>query len=817
MSPGASGLQRWFGAGGANGAPFAVVEPLSPRVSPLGDFVSGTFADVDEATAAKAAVAVAFSAAGVPSHWPVFAPVLGPARRAFVGRTGDDDGVFRSNGANASGGALSTGWSVRYETDSLEGVAAERAHARTVHGLCDVLRAQLAALHGVQTADALVADAKVTARLAFVLGRTRESRRRRIESNRIESSSPPLDASGSSGESSDASSDASSSDGERGDIRAGEAFLAVAGGAAPPRRRRRGKRAERKEGADENLDEEEKEDERREPKDRRFVFRKEREKDSRFFRWDDLAPWAPWATVPDPWRRVEVHATYREVSLESLRADESANANALSLEAAPEWTVRAVPRGAAEAAKETFFSKETSFPDFSGPETFSGPGTRRGASSDDDASWVRADGQSHGDPPRGLAELYYLLSRSAGTRGARGAETMGRLASAEFWDDETETGVSPPPRAPPESVVQDVLRDIFESGSSLSKTTRAGRERTFADDVSEMSRAKEEEGAKTEKGKKKETPSFSFRGEKKNENENENAESLFPNPARSAPPDSLLARLALHALVFGNARAVATLWRRFVREIRFAHWDRGVPLPRTGGVGFEAERRRKSLFAAARRAGESLESLDDENESLDEDERVFRDEQVDTRACVAHQKIQLINACIRRRKAGSVDAYERSDAARERRDREARATARRNPSAGGRNDGEDATAATTFLNANGLRSSDTPRAKSPDDDVDLVALLGATAGPACVSSDEKGVFGVFGRAVSDEADGFVTASDGGDDESLAADEPEGVKRTHPSGLRLLAPPHRRMRVPETQPPPVFTDCLLYTSPSPRDA
>ena len=45
------------------------------------------------------------------------------------------------------------------------------------------------------------------------------------------------------------------------------------------------------------------------------------------------------------------------------------------------------------------------------------------------------------------------------------------------------------------------------------------------------------------------------------------------SPARSAPPDSLLARVALHALVFGNARAVATLWRRFVREIRFAHWD----------------------------------------------------------------------------------------------------------------------------------------------------------------------------------------------------------------------------------------------------
>jgi Rab3 GTPase-activating protein catalytic subunit len=810
LSPGASGLQRWFGAGGAGGAPFAVVEPLSPRVSGLGsfgDFVSGTFADVDEATAAKAAVAVAFAAAGVPSHWPVFAPVLGPARRAFVGRTGDaffDKTNVFAVGSNASGAAPTGGWSVRYETDSLEGVAAERAHARTVHGLCDVLRAQLAALHGVQTADALVAEAKITARLAFVL--TRGRRRRRIESVDAPSrSAPPLDASGSSGE----SSGESSSDGERGDVRAGEAFLAVAGGAAPPRRRRRGKRAERKEGADENLDEEEKEDEplRREPKDRR-VFRKEHEKEPRFSRWDDLAPWAPWATVPDPWRRVEVHATYREVSLESLRADESANANALSLEAAPEWTVRAVPRGAAEAAKETFFGHD-SFPDFSGPET---DGTRAfGASSDNDASWVRAHDQAHGDPgTRGLAELYYLLSRSAGTRGARGAETMGRLASAEFWDDETETGVSPPPRAPPESVVQDVLRDIFESGIS-SKEEVTHSERTFVNAKSEI-RKEEEEGAKKENGDRKE----------KNENENENAESLFPNPARSAPPDSLLARLALHALVFGNARAVATLWRRFVREIRFAHWDRGVPLPRTGGVGFEAERRRR---AAAREAGESLdeENVDaneNENESLDEDERVFRDEQVDTRACVAHQKIQLINACIRRRKAVSVDAYERSDAARERRDREA-----------------DATAATTTRGTRHpttTRRVNTPRAKSPDDDVDLVALLGAagpttvgpattgpvTAGPATaatrVSADENGVFGVFGRAVS-EADGFETASDGGDDEGLAADEPddpvtggpirapEGVKHTHPSGLRLLAPPHRRMRVPETQPPPVFTE------------
>jgi hypothetical protein len=89
LAPGSVGVQRWFGAG--HSAPFAVVEPLRANASSSVASVSRTFADVDEATAAKAAVAVAFAAAGVPSHWPVFAPVLGPARRAFVGRTGDDD------------------------------------------------------------------------------------------------------------------------------------------------------------------------------------------------------------------------------------------------------------------------------------------------------------------------------------------------------------------------------------------------------------------------------------------------------------------------------------------------------------------------------------------------------------------------------------------------------------------------------------------------------------------------------------------------------------------------------------------------------
>lgn len=43
-------------------------------------------------------------------------------------------------------------------------------------------------------------------------------------------------------------------------------------------------------------------------------------------------------------------------------------------------------------------------------------------------------------------------------------------------------------------------------------------------------------------------------------------------------------RLALHALVFGNLRAVAILWGRFVRELRFSHWETLTPLPRMPGA-----------------------------------------------------------------------------------------------------------------------------------------------------------------------------------------------------------------------------------------
>ena len=788
LAPGSVGVQRWFGAGLS--APFAVVEPLRANaVNSSVASVSRTFADVDEATAAKAAVAVAFAAAGVPSHWPVFAPVLGPARRAFVGRTGDDD-------ANTFGG-----WSVRYETDSLEGVAAERAAARTVFGLCDVLRAQLAALHGALVAETLAAEAKVTARLAFPLLRNRRRRRRRkrnaaVGRGRSAATTRIDDESGSSSSSASSSSGGSSSESEDEDVRAGEAFLAVAGGGAPPRL----KKKRTPEGADESVGATRKKN----AESRGGDVRREMRFKNANLRWDDDAPWAPWAALPDPWRRVEVHATYRQVPLAELKELKGG----LSLEAAPLWTVRAVPRGAAESTESGVFSAGAFFGDQSGPGG-AGPDTVDDGSCSDDARGVtgargaRGPGGDAGGPERGLAELYYLLSRSVLTRAARDADTMGRLASAEFWDDEAATGVSPPPRAPPESVVQDVLRDIFSAEGEGGHGRVLANERAFEGDAS----------------------SASFSAEKMFSRERN---SLFPNPARSAPPDSLLARVALHALVFGNARAVATLWRRFVREIRFAHWDRGVALPRTGGVGFEAGRRRRFFGAREERAPEDHRTHAAEEEE-DPEETAFRDECVDVRACLVHQKIQLIDACIRRRKQKAVDEYERSDAARERRDRDARdVSGGWDDVGGGWDDDVDFVTPSTTVSVDGVSRAISEKRRTNvnehemstksrivDDDIDLVALLGA-AEPAAAETSRKTP--PDSQFVADrDDDGFETASDGGDDEGLAVDEDvnetsggpsrvsEGAKKTHPDGLRLLNKPHRLIQIPKTQPPPLFTE------------
>jgi len=42
--------------------------------------------------------------------------------------------------------------------------------------------------------------------------------------------------------------------------------------------------------------------------------------------------------------------------------------------------------------------------------------------------------------------------------------------------------------------------------------------------------------------------------------------------------------------VFGNARAIALLWTRFVHELRFRHWETLTPLPHMPGARLPALR-----------------------------------------------------------------------------------------------------------------------------------------------------------------------------------------------------------------------------------
>ena len=75
--------------------------------------------------------------------------------------------------------------------------------------------------------------------------------------------------------------------------------------------------------------------------------------------------------------------------------------------------------------------------------------------------------------------MLWLLAASGGLRSLKGADTVSRLASAEYWDevgsnyDESDGfGVADPPRVPPESVLQDVLRDVFDTGGAGRKARK---------------------------------------------------------------------------------------------------------------------------------------------------------------------------------------------------------------------------------------------------------------------------------------------------------------------------------------------------------
>ena len=168
------------------------------------------------------------------------------------------------------------------------------------------------------------------------------------------------------------------------------------------------------------------------------------------------------------------------------------------------------------------------------------------------------------------------------------------------------------------------------------------------------------------------------------------------------------------------------------REFDFQHRDRGVSLPRGDvggdyvGSGTDVGSRTDSGLATSDAAADSPDAAVDssvDRPSTGRDAAVLVLEAPDVRACLIHQKLQLINACIRRRKVASVAAFEASEVSKEGPTlagtvsvvtaKDGTNLGRRREGADDWNDRTDAAGGTGLV----------------DDDIDLTSLLGSDAAP----------------------------------------------------------------------------------------
>ena len=285
--------------------------------------------------------------------------------------------------------------------------------------------------------------------------------------------------------------------------------------------------------------------------------------------WDVGCPWSPWVSLLPPFDGVQLVGCWEGVpASEALQAAEphrapghpsTATTCLLRAVRAPHL-VPCAPGGAEWTGV--------------GREQLGHPGDG------DDGGDVTHAGSS---PSLGAQLCGLALTLSAVTS----AESMGALASGDWFEAHGDGGVPP---APPEHVLQDVLRDILDAPPLPMAWNTTGR------------------------------ASHGMVGKGKGVNTSGAGASLFASLPRCCPPDQLLARVAMHALTFGNARAVALLWTRVLRELRFTHWETGVPVPRMD-----------SACCAP-------------------------DGVPDVSACLAHQKLQMLNICMARRAEEAAQA-----------------------------------------------------------------------------------------------------------------------------------------------------------------
>lgn len=197
-----------------------------------------------------------------------------------------------------------------------------------------------------------------------------------------------------------------------------------------------------------------------------------------------------------------------------------------------------------------------------------------------------------------------LTARTA----ASAADSLGELAGGDWWKQRGEI----PPPAPPEGILAGVMRDLFapaprqtrdytelmrgysESKALAQQPNSQGQFHQQTDDsrqsLQQQVQQQEEQDGNGMLNRQlswtpNSTPSSSTTGQGSSTGSSKGStnQSNFQQPLllpRTAPHNSLLGRLALHCLLFGNARAVAALWQCFVSEIRFQFWEERALLPR---------------------------------------------------------------------------------------------------------------------------------------------------------------------------------------------------------------------------------------------
>jgi len=251
----------------------------------------------------------------------------------------------------------------------------------------------------------------------------------------------------------------------------------------------------------------------------------------------------------------------------------------------------------------------------------------------------RRGGPSGPDPGSFSTMLSALLTARTA---AQAAVTLYELAGAEWWDARGET----PPPAPPEGVMLGVLRDLF---AARGRATAAAAATAGGGGGGGFTLAASAAAA---------TASYDTESWSQHQQVFQHCDAL----PRAAARDSLLSRLALHCMTFGNARAIALLWHRFVDEVRLRFWEDRALLPRMPsghGAGAGSYQEAAGGFGGScpsegpmghlRRHPRQREGQGDRDAVARRHAAVGGPPAPDHAACLIHQKLQMLNVCIFRR------------------------------------------------------------------------------------------------------------------------------------------------------------------------